>query len=88
MKHDDGGPAYPVSFPSDWHEKHGGMSLLDAFAMKVLPAVYAEKMSEMKKNDFAPADWRNVVIADIIRHTYQIGGYITTTRPLPKGGAK
>jgi len=64
MKHDDGGPAYPVSFPSDWHEKHGGMSLLDAFAMKVLPAVYAEKMSEMKKNDFAPADWRNVVIAD------------------------
>lgn len=26
------------------------------------------------------------VIADIIRHTYQIGGYITT-RPLPKGGA-
>lgn len=38
-KHDDGGPAYPVSVPADWHEKHGGMSLLDAFAGQVMVGI-------------------------------------------------
>lgn len=84
MKHDDGGPAYPTREVTNWNPAMDGMSLLDAFAMEVLPAVYGVMMREMKENDCIPEDWRDGIAAD----AYKIAAAMVAAKRRREGGVK
>ena len=60
-KYDDGGPAYPVPYEF----MGAGMSLHDAFAIAVLPAIYAESVRIMEVSGFPDESWRDGVAMDV-----------------------